>query len=78
MVSLCLGLGQKYRKKILCCRPLIRVRTNIEKDTLCYRPLVMVSAKIEKTPFVVGLRSRLGRKHKQQFVVGIWLGLGQK
>ena len=46
----------------MCGRPLVRVRVKIEKDSLYGWPLVRVRVKIVKTLFVVGL----------------WLGLGQK
>ena len=53
----------KYRKRTtLFDRALVRVRSEIEKSTHFGRALVRVRAKIEKTPFLVGL----------------WIGLGQK
>ena len=52
----------KIEKNALFGTTLVRIRSEIEKNTLFGRALVRVRAKIEKTPFLVGL----------------WLGLGQK
>ena len=52
----------KIEKNTLFGRALVRVRAKIEKNTLFGTTLVRIKSEIEKTPFLVGL----------------WLGLGQK
>ena len=58
---------------------MVRIRSEIEKNTLFGRALVRVRAKIEiNTLFgkaLVRIRSKI---EKTPFLVGLWLGLGQK
>ena len=52
----------KIDKNTLFGTTLVRIRSEIEKNTLFGTTLVRIRSEIEKTPFLVGL----------------WLGLGQK
>ena len=64
---------------------MVRVRAKIEKNTLFLvknrekHPLVRVKAKIEKNTLfgttLVRIKSEI---EKNTFLVGLWLGLGQK
>ena len=59
--------------------PLVRVRAKIEKNTLFGRALVRVRARIEKnTLFGTSLVRIKSEIEKTPFLVGLWLGLGQK
>ena len=55
------------------------IRSKIEKNTLFGRALVRVKAKIEKNTLfgttLVRIKSEI---EKKTFLVGHWLGLGQK
>ena len=58
---------------------MVRVRAKIEKNTLFGRALVRVRAKIEKnTLFGTSLVRIKSEIEKTPFLVGLWLGLGQK
>ena len=52
---------------------MVRIRSEIEKNTLFGRALVRVRAKIEKTPFLVGL-FRVGAKIEKKHP--FWKGFG--
>ena len=55
------------------------IRSKIEKNTLFGRALVRVTAKIEKnTLFGTTLFRIKSEIEKTPFLVGLWLGLGQK
>ena len=58
---------------------MVRIRSEIEKNTLFGRSLVRVRAKIEKNILIdttlVRIKSEIEKKN---FLVGHWLGLGQK
>ena len=58
---------------------MVRIRSKIEKNTLFGRSLVRVRAKIEKNILIdttlVRIKSEIEKKN---FLVGHWLGLGQK
>ena len=49
-------------KNTLLGRALVRIRSEIEKNTLFGRAFFSVRAKIEKTPFLVGLFLGYGQK----------------
>ena len=70
----------KYRKRTtLFGRDLVEVRSEIEKSTHFGRALVRVRAKIEKnTNFGTTLVRIKSEIEKNTFLVGLWLGLGQK
>ena len=55
-------IRSEIEKNTLFGTTLVRIRSEIEKNTLFGRALVRIISKIEKKPFLVGL----------------WLGLGQK
>ena len=60
---------------------MVRVRAKIEKNTLFGTTLVRVMAKIEKNTTLFGralVRIKVRNREKTPFLVGLWLGLGQK
>ena len=73
------GVRSEIEKNTLFGRALVRVRAKIEKNTLFGIALVRVMAKIEKNTLfgttLVRIKSEI---EKNTFLVGLWLGLGQK
>ena len=60
---------------------MVRVRAKIEKNTLFGRALVRVRAKIEKNTLFGRTLVRVKVRNREKlypFLVGLWLGLGQK
>ena len=58
---------------------MVRIRSEIEKNTLFGRALVRVRAKIEKnTLFGRDLIRVRAKQRKKPFLVGLYLGLGKK
>ena len=64
---------------------LVRVRAKIEENTLFGRALVRVwaalvrvSTKIEENTHCISFGLNKGKNRENTFLVGLWLGLGQK
>ena len=59
---------------------MVRIRSEIEKNTLFGTTLIRIRSEIEENILfgrvLVRVRAKIGKK--KPFLVGLWLGLGQK